>query len=862
MYMPLIRLHISCLALFLSAFLASGQEMPALGVADEIKRGSFPNGLEYYLVSNASEKGFADFALVTKKPYDGLSDRVLLDSLPHFGSRPPYRFLADNGVGYSQSGYIVSRPDARIVSLQKVPVYDTDVADSTLMMMLDVAATSRAPQAVIVSGDIDVAKIRERMDLLSMMVPKLDGGTPEDSYEWVPRDSLRMIVTYNSTEEVAAINAIFNARRLPASMMNTLQPLVTEAYSYILGRIVATRIEDAFREGGIPLARMRFDYHDSSESSGDEYYSFSVFTSAGRLDDATAALASVLSSIDKNGVTPAELEDTKFRMKSELKRMEFGRKLSNAEYVQKCIASYLYGSNLASEASLNRYIMGRSLPADRELSLFNGFAAAVLDSARNLTLRYDVPYAGVDRSLMRRTFFDAWASSKPGGQEYKGFFSDTSSVYGPLKKSRLRVETTEPVSGGKMWTFANGVRVVFKKMDTAGEFHYALMLRGGLSYVPDLHPGESAFVEDMLGLSTIAGMRGRDFMSVLSANGITMNVEAGLSDMRIYGMAPKNKFPLLMRALLAISRDRVPDAGEFEYYRNAEALRIDMGALSPRNVNSLMDSIMRPNYFYTDRKRMENLHDDLPERAERYFASEFAKVNDGMLVLTGDLDEDKLKKELSRTVGGFDTHSRYSPRPKVSSRFASGSVTYMSESLPGLVGGGEIGVNVGMSAALSYSIDSYIAFKAAAACVEKELVSALAGCGAYAEVSDRLEIFPAERMFLYVNCHPCRAAGLPASVEPGDPLSILDAVRRVTSRLDSIEISAADLQAYKEVLVSEFERLRSDPEGVAGSVLVRYSEGKDLVTSFSRAVDELTAEDISGVLSMLQQGAEVEYVII
>ena len=117
-------------------------------------------------------------------------------------------------------------------------------------------------------------------------------------------------------------------------------------------------------------------------------------------------------------------------------------------------------------------------------------------------------------------------------------------------------------------------------------------------------------------------------------------------------------------------------------------------------------------------------------------------------------------------------------------------------------------------------------------------------------------------MSLYVNCHPCMASGLPGSVSPGDPLSILEAVRKVTARLGVLEISETDLKAYKEVLVSEFEYSRTDPESVMLSVLVRYSEGKDLVTNFSRAVDKLTADDIKKVLALLQRGAEVEYVII
>ena len=50
---------------FLLFFLCSvmqGQELPTLGVAPEIKRGSLPDGIQFYLVTNPAQKGFADFA--------------------------------------------------------------------------------------------------------------------------------------------------------------------------------------------------------------------------------------------------------------------------------------------------------------------------------------------------------------------------------------------------------------------------------------------------------------------------------------------------------------------------------------------------------------------------------------------------------------------------------------------------------------------------------------------------------------------------------------------------------------------------------------------------------------------------------
>ena len=266
--MPLNRLHILCLTFFMALFPASAQMMPQLGVADEIKTGSFPNGLRYYIVVNEAEKGFADFALVRKSGTPEVSFRSLLDSLPHFGSRSPYRFLADNGVNYSPEGYVAERPEAGIVSLRSVPVYSQETADSTMLLLMDMAAASRSPQAVIVSGDIDVAKILDRLDLLSMTVPRLRADRTRTDYRWSPEDSLRLAVTSGPTREAAVISAVYRARRMPEAMMNTLQPLVSQVYADMFGQIASERLERSFRSRGVPLAEVAFDYHGSADGPG------------------------------------------------------------------------------------------------------------------------------------------------------------------------------------------------------------------------------------------------------------------------------------------------------------------------------------------------------------------------------------------------------------------------------------------------------------------------------------------------------------------------------------------------------------------------------------------------------------------
>ena len=127
---------------------------------------------------------------------------------------------------------------------------------------------------------------------------------------------------------------------------------------------------------------------------------------------------------------------------------------------------------------------------------------------------------------------------------------------------------------------------------------------------------------------------------------------------------------------------------------------------------------------------------------------------------------------------------------------------------------------------------------------------------------DNLEVFPSERVSLFISCKPCRSDGLPAGVEPASPLELLPAVRRVTSNLTEINISAEDLKAYKEELKSSFAHALSEPRSEIEAALVRYSEGKDLVSGYEEAIDSVDAALVEQVLGTLASGAGVEYVII
>ena len=849
--------HISCLLLLSSSLMMHGQGLPSLGTAPEITRGSLPDGIQFYLVTNPDRKGYADFALVQRGRRDLSEPRELLRELPHFGDRAPYRFLAENGIGYGPEGFISRPADATLLAFHDVPTHNESVADSTLLMLFDIAAAYRKPQAVIICGDIDAAKIRERMGLLSMMVPALDYNYPGIAYQWTPSDSLSLLVSQQAGREVAAINVIYRSQRLPRAFMDTPQPLIMQAYAEQLGRIAGRRIEQRFRAAGLPLAGLRFRYQNSAQGPEDERNTLTVYTAAQQLDSALRCIASVLGGLDRDGASLEEFLEARDWQVAEARR-EGARKLRNDEYLERCVASYLYGAHLASGNMLSAFIGAHRLDDARELALFNGFARALLDPAHNLTLRLDLPGTDVDRDALRQAFSEAWTA--PAGNV---------AGIAPLperpvsaKRIRLSGDAAEPLSGGRLWTFSNGMKVIYKKMNTPREFCYTLMLRGGVADVPGLKAGESAFVGDMLALSRVAGMSGAEFRERLGASGISLQTTASLSDLRISGRAPAAELSRLMQALLWLADEREVDAEAFAAYRREEALRRDREANSPRDVNSLMDNILRPDFFYPERKQLDCLAKDLPARAEQYFASLFDKVGDGVLLLMGDLEEEALKKELTRTLGAFRTEKRFSSRPRVEDRFATGTVSRTEESAPGVIGGREIGVNVVRSAAFPYTLDSYLSFQVACLLIRQRLAGALAEQGAWAELTGRLELFPSERVSVYINCHPCPESGLPAGVRPGGSGDLLDAVRSVTRRLDALEVSDADVRAARATLLKELELRYAQPETLMEDVLIRYSEGKDLMTDYKGAVQRISAASVKEILQILSGGGEVEYTII
>ncbi len=831
-----------CFVLLGFSIMMPAQNLPALQKDGSVTTGSLTNGISYYLVTNPSMKGVADFALVRKGACDTLSARKELSSLPHFNKTIPYKFLSRKGIGCRPEGYVSYREDATIFRFDDVPVFDQAASDTTLLMLFDLIAAQPRQHSIIIAGDINPNVIKERMNVFSMMVPFRNPAYKKKEYVWKP--SAETEYSFIPSER-SSIAVDFRSPRTPDDQMNTIQPFISELFSGALREVVSSRLRETLQARGIPVRSVTVVNEGSADSSGDEHFRVSVESSGSWQMPSTMAVASTLSEIYAKGVG---IEEYKVARNSVLNG--FLKPQTNDALVRQCISSYLYGADLATPATKARFFSSRNMSPKAEVDLFNGYVSALLEDLDNCDVVWTGDREQYDEWLWPVLFKSAWngvALLEKPVYKWKTTQRDTSDFWSEKNKVKIKSMVTEPVSGGEMWTFSNGMKVIYKKMDTKGRFNYSLMIKGGYSMVRGLQRGEGAFFSDMLGLCDISGMSGSDFAKTLRAEGVEMDCTVLTSDLRLSGSAPSNRLALVLKSLLSVANQRRASESAFESWRSMELVSLKPASL---------DSLMYPDYNYSAVKTPSGLVDRTMQDAQNFFESQFVKSNDGVIVIVGDMPVEPVQKILCQYLGGFRVSKSSSARQFCPYKLRTGTTTYSRIGSP-------VEISLALACAEPFTTENYMAFKVAGLALQRRLTGVMAGHGFSVRMADRFSIWPQEALELIFTCTPVPESGLPYGVKSGSdqPMRSLVAARKAIEDVLSKPVNAAELASCKSLLTNSYSTYLADPKNYVDAILMRYSGGKDVLTGYNNRIGSVSADKVKEIFGALSEGMRIEYVV-
>jgi len=811
--------------LLLASLQVRGQGLAGLKPSRDILSGEFPNGVAYYLRPSVENSGTTDIAIVLKEAADTSLCQYLAKSSTFYKNY------------YEPSG----RRGAEVFRYNGLR--DISEADSLLCESLTALKDFSSGVAVLAAGRLANEALRDSIAKFATLLPE----QKEESVTFSSQTSGGLRVRMVKTDEaVACVSATYTAGRTPRGDMDSILPELMSRYAGQLRDIFRSRAENAFRQSGIFLAESDLEYIGSASTSFDEHFIFSVYVAPDDVLKAASLLASVLSDIDSKSVSLLP------------KAVERSTPHSDAAVIDRFVSAYLFNADLASDADVNEYFALRPMSGARERELFHDFASSLLSPTENVVLGVRGP-SGLDRETLKEAFAEGWESGV--GASYAIAPGDTLKLQLPKSKLKLRLVSPEPATGGELWMFANGMRVIYKKTATRGKFSYAFLLRGGYSEIEGLKPGQGEFVQDMASLWHIGGMSPDSFRSMLEMNGISMDTRVSSSDMVISGSAPSSRLLLLMKTIYTMASGRKIQVSDYDWYRGSAKLGYELSRMRREGMTAALDSIVCSGQLHPTGVAAASLDEDFIKQTLKYYDDRFAGFNDGIIVLTGDLKADNVKKILTKYLGAFKVTNTYASRPAGSCRMQSGTTTYTAEAGELALGGGQEGVDVVISSLLPYSQERNYAFFIARDILRTNLEAALAGKGMKLEYSAGLETDPVERLSVKISCHPARADGVAPLCPPADPLTVLNIVRDVLGKLPSSVPDEETMKYYREWLTRSLDREMADDASLNEAILLRYTAGKDVIGGYKDKVKKLDPAYVEGLLSAISMAGRVEYVI-
>lgn len=858
----------------LSPIIMPAQDLPVLSPDKAVKTGVLPNGTTYYIVSNPTIKGVADFALVQKTGTDNISDtssyralsvaRDALTGLPHCGGSSVQEFFTSHGVTPGRDGFVKVTDNTTEFRFSDVLLSSPEVLDSALLVILDIVDRISAgsdpflnkwytpsDQAVFIAGDIDAASVAEKLKMISYMTPSFPSSSRKE-YVWEERDTSLYVSTPAIHDGVSSFTAVWSSSRTPMEYMNTVQPAIYELFLAELGMMAEEYIADELRLRNIPVADISCRHRTSLQSSGDEAFSVSVSVAEKDFPSAVEAIAQVMGRIDSGNVSVRDLIRMKRICMDQAREMAFASKTGNSDYIDRCVAAFVYNGSLATLQTISDFLAGRVLADSTELRLFNSISAALLDPEKNLEVSFShqMPADSV-RSILRRSWnisadTDVEISADTAGD-------DPYFVYaGP--KVKIKSEKTDHMSKGLEWTFSNGFKVVYRRMSAGGRLHYTLALNGGFGSIGNLEKGEGGYVSDYYMLGKISGRPADDFVADLALKGMSLNVYAGLNATMISGSAEKDDVDFMMTALLTSVNCWEIDEDAARYYESCEPLRHAMRKGSASEMVAKVNDIMCPDYKYVSYKMLDKLSPDLAGKAEAFYKGIFDRTNDGVLIILGDVDPDILKKKIISYAAGFRVTDRAFRRPLVRYQPASGWSTYTVE-------GDKNSVDIALSVPMTLTADNFMAAEVAALVLKKMLSEALIDSGMYMDLSHECRIYPNERINFHISLNEISSDGLASDVVHSGPIDALAVVRSVLSGVGGIEVRNEDVEAFKTRIKAGMDLEMKVPFYWLNVISRRHIAGKDFTTNHDARIKSVNVEKVKAILSRLNEGTRVEYIV-
>ncbi|MCQ2185388.1 MAG: hypothetical protein MJY92_01515 [Bacteroidales bacterium] len=495
-------------------------------------QGSFANGINYCFAENNTDKGMMNISLVQKMD-SSIDEQELMNiaregfSKVDFVSPSFNGFLSRHGIYPSADGYVSVCKGALHFNIERLSsAMNENVLDSTFISIFELASilsakgTDSKSQLLMISGDVDSKTMIGRLKLLSLFIPRKNGDVPELEYSW---DSTKVSNAYFKVNHHHGISEITVGRkeaRPPKQYMKTVLPVISDKLANEFGWLVEKRLVSAFSSRKMAIST-EFQHITACDGPYDEEIMLNIVCPSADTATVKTILMDELTRLYTWGLNDEEYACVENSYKYRWMQQAKTYIKDNSELQKTGKAAWLYNGSLANDISKIDFVY-RDMSLEVKTRLFNNYMSRLLEK-----LCTKNPY--LPRSLQ--------SVSNSRVQTCIDSHADVPAMKAPKDKD-------EYMTGGKIWTFANNVNIIHKKMDTKGLAYYSYAVKG------------SRQDTDIDNFASIDGLPDDIFSNYLASTGIEMKVNLQPADVRLEGCVIEENLEQLIKILVAFSAQK------------------------------------------------------------------------------------------------------------------------------------------------------------------------------------------------------------------------------------------------------------------------------------------------------------------
>ena len=808
--------------------------------APNLRKGVLGNGLTYYIITDNSDAGMADFILV-QKPFgpsvnpDGRHGSAFATGLYSFPGNLGPAFLARAGAPVGTSSFFAEDRDACIYRITDMPVTGMAEADSAILMLVNIASRDEdlplSRQALIVSGDVDPDRVEEHVSLLSMHEPlrKTDDSrkTGGSAGRGARQQEVSGTVRIEDSGNCSVVTVSYPLRPLPEKLRNTVIVPISGRMNLYISEAIGRRLSIAAESCGLNLL-----WHSVSvrESGPGSVLGIGLGLASSDTCIVKDMLKAVMETVESEGFSMEE-----YRMADRaFSGGTLGVSVRNLrkELADRAVRNFMYGTSLASSVQERDYLLARPLSDTLGLDYLNRYASAIFKSG--CARRDSLPEA---LAVMNDPFT-----------------ADTALLPAVPQRISARLVRTEHLTGASVLPFSNGLKVYYKEDPEAEAVSFSVFYKGGYSEDTGIAPGAGAFYSDIMKLDSVSGMDYRRFERLLECYGITLECDFALNHLTVSGKCPVTSLDVLWRGLNAFINERTADSAAFADYVARERMLLQYGDGSEcREIADTMDFLLHPFSEFSSRKRLSAL-DSLDYASIRDFISEkLGRTGNAVFAFVSPLSVEGFKDVCRENAGWFEKKKAVRNRNhrdnlnvltgQVTSKLSFGSRGADAE------GGGNVMLRYDAVYAVPCEYDSrdFYTARIAAVIMKTVMDESLAAYGTSSRSGLRFGL-PPDRC-----CYLSFSVVLPAGANISEvAFDMASAMKEASGFSDS------SFDRAKRIVLNEARSHYSEPGSWAGLIRERYVFNKNVFSGYEERISGIAPEDVADFIRKSLAGGCVE----